>query len=127
MSQMPQMQQMMGMQQNQGPNLLSIILNVAFGYVGGLMLFLGPMQVLTYGSHLASELLKTTGYGAQMSMFGAATTAAPYVVLAPIVGLVGKELSSVRSLKGFGYFAAAVLAGIVVAFLTKGYFAHALA
>lgn len=103
-----------------GLNLLTILINIAFGFVGGLMLFVGFGEVITYGSKLATQLIKVSGYGQQMSQFGFATTAAPYVVLAPIVGMVGKQLSSVRSLKGFAYFIAAVVVGIAVAFLTKG-------
>ena len=106
--------------QSQGPNLLSIITDVAFGFVGGLMLFVGFSEVITYGSKLAMQLIKTTGYGQQMAMFGGAATAAPYIVLAPLAGIVGKQLSAVRSIKGFAYFAAAVLVGVALAFFTKG-------
>ena len=103
-------------------NLLSILINMAFGFVIGLAVFSGIQPVLTYGSKLASDLLKMTGYGAQMSSFGLATTAAPFVVLAPIGGMVVKQLSAVRSIKGFAFFAAAVIAGFVIAYLSQGYF-----
>jgi len=120
----PQMQAMMpsGMQGG-GTNLWSIILNIAFGFVAGLMVFMGVPHVLAYGSQLASEIMKQVGYGQQMGGFGLAASAAPYIVIAPIAGLVVKELSSVRSLKSFGYFAAAVLVGFAIAFATQGYFA----
>ncbi len=109
-------------QPESGTNLLSILINLAFGFVAGLMIFIGWKEVITYGSKLASDLLSITGSSASMGAFGGITTAAPYVILAPLVGLVAKELAGVRSLKSFGYFAAAVLAGALVAFLTKGYF-----
>lgn len=105
---------------DQGPSLLSIIIDVAFGFVGGLMLFVGFSEVITYGSKLTLQLIKTTGYGQQMAMFGVATNAVPYIVLAPLTGIVGRQLSSVKSLKGFMYFAAAVAVGVAVAFVTKG-------
>jgi hypothetical protein len=107
----------------QGPNLFSIILNIIFGFVIGLIVFLGFKDVIAYGTELAGNLLKLTGYGQQMSQFGFATTALPYVVLAPIAGLVVKELSSIRTLKGFGYFVLAVLAGFIIAYFSQGYFA----
>src|SRR4051812_9501434 len=102
--------------QQQGTNLLSVLLNLAFGFVLGLMIFLGPKEVIAYGSKLASDLLKLSGEGGQMASMGFAVSAAPFVVITPIAGLVAKELSSVRTLKAFGYFAAAVVAGIAVAF-----------
>ncbi len=116
----PGMQSMMGMQESE-TNLLSILINVAFGFVIGLVVFFGIQPVLTYGSKLAADLIKISGYGAQMSMFGLATTAAPFVVLAPIGGMVLKQLSSVRSIKSFAFFAGSVLAGIAIAFLSQGY------
>jgi hypothetical protein len=77
--------------------------------------------VITYGTHLAMELVKQTGYGSgPLASFG--FSAAPYVVLAPVGGFALKELASVRSLRGFAYFVAAVLIGVVIAFVTKGYF-----
>ena len=107
---------------SEGVNLLSVIINVVFGFVAGLMIFLGPKEVLAYGSKLAADLISLSGYGRQMAAFGMATTAAPFIVLAPIVGMVVRQLSSVRSLKGFGFFAAAVLVGMVAAFFSRGYF-----
>ena len=101
-------------------NLLSIILNIAFGFVAGLMYFFGVMEVIAYGSELAAGIMKTTGYG-QMGGFNIAT-AAPYIILAPLAGMVAKQLSSVNSFKGFLYFALAVAAGGGVAYLTQGYF-----
>jgi len=102
-------------------NLLSIILNIAFGFVAGLMYLFGVQEVIAYGSELAGELIKLTGYGQQMGAFGLAT-AAPYIILAPLAGLVAKQLSSVRTLKSFLYFALAVAAGFGVAYLGQGYF-----
>ena len=119
MSGLPQMP-MMGVPQPT-TNLLNILVDIAFGFAGGLMIFFGPMPVITYGTHLAEMLLKQTGYGSgPLASFG--FSAAPYVVLAPVGGFALKELASVRSLKGFAYFAAAVLVGIAIAFVTKGYF-----
>src|SRR4051812_6275199 len=83
--------------QEQGPNLLSILINLAFGFIAGLMLFLGFQHVIAYGSKLASDLIKLSGYGQQMAAFGVATTAAPFVVIAPIAGMFAKQLASVRS------------------------------
>lgn len=117
----PGMTGMPGMHQSE-TNLFSILVNMAFGFVAGLMVFLGPKEVLEYGSVLATEVIKATGYGSQLAQFGI-TTAAPYVVLAPLGGLVVKELSSVRSVKGFLYFGAAVFAGFAIAFIAQGYFA----
>ena len=57
-----------------------------------------------------------------MASFGFATTAVPYLVLAPIVGMVLRQLSSVRSLKNFAYFAIAVIVGFAVAYFSQGYF-----
>src|SRR3989344_5047701 len=102
-----------------GTNLLSILINLAFGFVAGLMIFIGPKEVLAYGSKLAADLIKLSGYGQQMAAFGFATTAAPYIVLAPIVGMVAKQLSSVRSLKGFLYFAIAVIVGCAGAYFSQ--------
>ena len=112
---------------SEGANLLSILINVAFGLVAGLMVFLGPKEVIAYGSKLAADLIKLSGYGQQMAAFGFATTAAPYIVLAPIAGMVAKQLSSVRSLKGFLYFAIAVIVGFVVSYFSYGYIATLLA
>ncbi len=103
-------------------NLLSIVINLVFGFVLGLMIFIGPKEVIAYGTKLAGDLMKLTGYGQQMAAFGFATTAAPYVVLTPIVGMVARQLSSVRSLKSFGYFAVAVIVGCAIAFFSRGYF-----
>lgn len=102
-------------------NLLSIVLNIAFGFVAGLMYLFGIQEVIAYGSTLAAALMKTTGYG-QMGGFSIAT-AAPYIVLAPLAGMVGKQLASVRSVKSFAYFVLAVAAGFAVAYVTQGYFA----
>jgi hypothetical protein len=104
-----------------GTNLFSIIINIAFGFALGLILFLGFQDVIDYGSKLASEIIKMTGYGQQMAMFGLATTAAPYVVLAPIAGMAVKQLTAVRSLKSFAFFAAAVIVGLAAAFFAQGY------
>lgn len=104
-------------------NLLSILINIAFGFVAGLMFFLGVKEVLEYGSELAAQLIKLSGYGQQMAAFGFATTAAPFVVLAPLGGMVLKQLSSVNSFKSFLYFAIALGAGVGIAFLGQGYFA----
>ena len=106
-----------------GINLLSILINLAFGFIGGLMIFLGPMEVLAYGSKLAAQILELTGYGSQMSAFGFATTAAPYVVIAPIGGMVLKQLAAVRSIKSFAFFAVAALIGVAVAFFAQTYIA----
>ena len=106
----------------QETNLLSILFNVAFGFVLGLMIFIGPKEVIAYGSKLAGDLIKLTGYGQQMAAFGFATTAAPYLVLAPIAGMVARQLSSVRSLKSFAYFAVAVIVGCAGAYFSQGYF-----
>lgn len=104
-----------------GVNLFSISVNALFGFVAGLMLFLGVGEVIAYGSTLAEQLIKLTGYGQQMAQFGLATTAAPYIVLAPLGGLAVKQLSSVRTLKSFAFFAGALIAGVAVAFLLQGY------
>lgn len=121
MNQMPGMSGMPGM--DDGINLLSILINLAFGFIGGLMVFLGPMEVLAYGSKLAAEIITLTGYGQQMTMFGFAATAAPYVVLAPVVGMVLKQLSVVRSVKTFVFFIVAVLIGVTAAYFGQEYFA----
>ncbi len=115
---------MMGM--GEGTNLLSISINLAFGFVLGLMVFLGVAEVIAYGTLLAEKLLALSGYGQQMAAFGFATTAAPYIVLAPIAGMVVKQLASVRSIKGFAYFAAAVLVGFAAAYFAQGYIAATL-
>jgi len=108
---------------NDGPNLWSIILNVAFGFVAGLIVFIGFKEVIEQGTKIAESILSMTGMGDQMGGFGFATSAAPYLIVAPIAGMVVRELSSVRSLKGFAIFALAVAIGFVIAFLTKSYFA----
>lgn len=115
---------MMGVgQQDSSTNLLNILVDIAFGFIAGLMIFFGPMPVIAYGTHLATELLKQTGYGSgPMASLGIAS-AAPYVIIAPVGGFALKHLASVRSLKGFAFFAGAILAGIAIAFVTKGYFA----
>ena len=105
-----------------GINLLTILINIAFGFVAGLMVFLGAQQVIAYGSKLATQLIKMSGYGQQMAAFGFATTAAPYVVLAPIAGIVVKQLSSVRSIKGFAIFIITVGIGFAAAYFSQGYF-----
>jgi hypothetical protein len=122
-SMMPGMSGMPGsFGQQSETNLLSILINAAFGFVLGLMIFIGPKEVIDYGSKLATTLIKLTGYGQQAAMFGFATTAAPYIVLAPILGMVTKQLSSVRSLKSFGFFAGAAILGLLIAFFARGYF-----
>ncbi|MBX4198043.1 hypothetical protein KW782_01780 [Candidatus Parcubacteria bacterium] len=107
---------------NQGTNLLNIITNLAFGFVIGLMVFFGPKDVIDYGTKLAGDLMGLTSYGKQFSGFGFATTALPYVILAPIGGLVVRELSRIKSLKTFGIFVLAVAIGFVIAFFTRSYF-----
>jgi hypothetical protein len=104
-----------------GINLFSIILNIVFGFIGGLMIFIGATEVIAYGSTLAEQLIKVSGYGKQMASFGFATSAAPYVVLAPIGGLVVRQLTSIRTLKSFAFFAGAVLLGLALAYVSKGY------
>jgi hypothetical protein len=102
-------------------SLLSILINLAFGFVAGLMVFIGFSEVLAFGTTLAEQLLALSGYGQQMAAFGIATTAAPYVILAPIAGMVVKQLAGVRSLKSFAFFAAAVLVGVAAAYFSQGY------
>ena len=106
-------------------NLLSILLNIAFGFVAGLIYFFGFQEVIAYGSELAASLMKTTGYG-QMGGFNIAS-AAPYIILAPLAGMVAKQLSSVRSFKSFVYFVLAVAAGFAAAYVAQGYFATLIA
>lgn len=101
-------------------NLFSILVNVAFGFIGGLMLLLGPKETIDLGSNLATEAIKLTGMEQQMGSFGIAAFA-PYIVIAPIAGLVVKQLSSVRSLKSFAFFAVAVIVGLVLAYVGQDY------
>ncbi len=119
------MQQMMpgGFGQDKSEtNLFSILINIIFGFILGLMFFFGPKEIISYGSKLAGELIKLTGYGQQASAFGFAKSAAPFIILAPIGGMVVKQLTSVRTLKSFGYFLGAVIVGFVIAFFMQGYF-----
>lgn len=115
-------QQLMGGGQNSGMNLLTILINIAFGFVAGLMVFLGFQEVITYGEKLAMDLIKMTGYGQQMTALSTITSIAPYVFIAPIAGFALKHLASVRTLKSFAIFAIAVLVGFVIAFFTQSYF-----
>lgn len=115
---MPPLGNMVG--QDDGFNLYSIILNITFGFVIGLVIFAGFEAVIAYGSELATKLLKLTGYGQQMASFGFATAAAPYIVLGPLAALVVKQLTSVRSIKSFAFFAAAVVVGVIGAYFTHG-------
>jgi hypothetical protein len=120
----PQVSEMHMMMRDQASstNLLNILFDIAFGFVGGLMYFFGPQAVLAYGTQLAMALIKQTGYGqGPLASFG--FTAAPYVILLPIGGFSLKELASVRTIRGFLYFLGAVLIGIAIAYVTKGYFA----
>ena len=87
------------------------------------MIFFGPQPVIAYGTHLATELIKMTGYGSGPFASLGIASAAPYVILAPVGGFALKELAGIRSLKGFAYFAGALIAGFTIAFVTKGYFA----
>jgi hypothetical protein len=115
---------MMGMPgggMGQSTNLLSIIINIIFGFVIGLAVFWGLKEVIAAGKQIAENLFELSGYGKQMSSFGFATNIAPYVVLTPIVGMVVRQLTSVRSLKSFGYFAAALVAGFILAFFLQAY------
>ena len=109
--------------QEQGTNLLEILINLAFGFAAGLIIFLGFKEVIAYGTKLATELFKMTPQGQQMAAFGMAASYAPYVVLAPLGGMAVKQLTSVRSFRSFAYFVAAVALGITIAFFTQGYFA----
>ena len=109
-------------QANQGTNLLEVLINLAFGFVAGLMFFIGPGEVIAYGSKLAGDLMELTGYGKQMSAFGLATTAAPYIILAPIAAMVFRQLAAVRSLKSFMYFIITVLIGAAAAYFGQSYF-----
>lgn len=104
-------------------NLLVILIDIAFGFVAGLIIFLGFTHVLSFGTKLADQLVKLSPQGAAMGMFGGATSYATYIVLVPLAGVVAKQLASVNSLKRFGYFALAILGGFAIAFLTQGYFA----
>ncbi|MBX4211650.1 MAG: hypothetical protein KW806_02565 [Candidatus Yanofskybacteria bacterium] len=120
-----QMQSMMPGHQPE-TNLWSIILNAIFGFVLGLMFLVGVKEVIAYGTKLATDLFKLTGQGQQMGGFGFAS-AAPYIILAPLGGIVVKQLSSVRTLKSFAFFAIAVLVGFAVVYFAQGYFATLLA
>lgn len=100
-----------------GINLYSICLNVVFGFVVGLVIYAGFEAVIAYGSKLATAVLKLTGYGQQMAAFGLATSAAPYIVLGPIAALVVKQLTSVRSLKSFVFFAGAMIVGVIAGYV----------
>lgn len=123
MDQLEQMQSMMqgGMKLHEPEtNLWSIILNAVFGFLLGVILIFGLREVIDYGTKLAQQALKLSGYGQEFAAMGI-STAAPYVVLAPIGATVVKQLSSVRSLKSFGYFVASALAGLAIAFVMKGY------
>lgn len=109
-------------QESQGPNLLSILINIAFGFVVGLILLFGFKEVITYGSKLAQDIIDSLGYGQQIGMFGFAASAAPYIILAPIAGMVLKQLAAVRSIKTFIFFVVAALIGVGIAYFTQGYF-----
>lgn len=104
----------------EGINLWNILINIAFGFVIGLMIFLGIKETITYGTKLAKSLLALSGQG-QMGVYGFAS-AAPYIILAPLAGLVVKQLSAVRTLKSFLFFAGAAIVGIIIAYFTKGSF-----
>lgn len=115
---------MPGMGGESETNLLSILLNAAFGFVAGLMFLFGIKEVLAYGTALATDLMEIVGYGQMGAMGGfSIASAAPYIVLAPLAGMVAKQLSSVRSIKSFAFFAAAVAAGFAAAYFSQGYFA----
>ncbi len=108
------MQDMMG--GGTGTNLFDILVNLAFGFIGGLMLFLGPKEVIDWGSKIVTDMM-----GQRTGAMGLATFA-PYVVLAPIGGLVVKQLTNVRSLKSFAFFAVAVIVGLAAAYFSQDYF-----
>jgi len=93
---------MSGMGQQKGQNLFSIIINLIFGFAIGLMVFLGFQEVLAYGSKLAIASHQSHWYATADGRVGFATTAAPYVVLAPVLGLVVKELTG-RASDRFNY------------------------
>ncbi len=118
------MDPLQGLQNQSGSetNLFSILINVAFGFIIGLMLFLGFKETIDFGSKLAANIIKLTGMGQQMGSYGGFVSFAPYIVIAPIGGLVVKQLSAVRSIKSFAFFALAVIVGLVIAFLGQGYF-----
>src|SRR5437867_1331465 len=78
---------------SEGPNLFDILVNVAFGFIAGLILLLGFKEVIDFGTKLAGNLI-----GPQMTS-GGLTSYASYIVIAPIAGLVVKQLTAVRSLK----------------------------
>jgi len=103
-------------------NLLSILMNVAFGFALGLTIFFGFKEVLAYATKLAQGLTSFFGFD-RVSGFGLAASFLPYVVLAPIAGMALKQIASVRSIKGFLYFALAIALGFVIAHYTRGYFA----
>jgi hypothetical protein len=120
---MPHFPNMTGNPVEPTTNLLNLIVDVTFGFIGGLIIFFGALPVIKAGEHLAMELIKQTGYGSSpFASFG--FTAAPYIVLAPVGGFALKEIASVRSIRGFLYFIAAVFLGLVIAYFTKGYFAQ---
>ena len=123
MGEMGQGMPMMPGAHDQGTNLLEILINIAFGFVVGLIIFLGWKEVIAAGSNLATQLFNMSPQGQQMAAFGMAANYAPYVVLAPLGGMVVKQLTAVRSLKTFAYFVLAVLLGIAIAFFAKGYIA----
>lgn len=58
-------------------NLFSILINVAFGFVAGLMLFLGFKETIDFGSKLAADVIKLTGMGQQVGPFA---TFAPHTL-----------------------------------------------
>jgi hypothetical protein len=116
------MQNAGGFSQEPRANLLSVLTDIAFGFIAGLMIFIGPKEVIEYGSKLAGDLVKLADFERQLGSSGFATSAAPYVLLAPLGGVIVRQLSSVRSFKTFTYFILAVGMGIALAYITREYF-----
>lgn len=103
-------------------SLWNIVVSGALGFVLGLALFWGPSKLIAYGTKLAKQAISVSGYDSQLGIYGNyATSYLPYAILVFIFGLAVGQLSAVRSLKSFGFFAVSVLIGIIIAFFAKGY------
>jgi hypothetical protein len=102
-------------------NLLSILINMAFGFVAALVLFFGVKPVLLYATKIAQDVITYFGFQS-LPGYGLVTNFLPYLVLTPIIAMALRQLASVRSIRGFIYFVLAIGLGFAIAYYNHAYF-----
>jgi hypothetical protein len=100
------------------PSLLTIIVDILFGFAIGLVYFWGVKEALHYGTALANKYIAMAlpPQAAALSI----GSYVPYVVFAPLAGFALRDVASVRSIKHFIVFIGCLAIGFAAAFFVQG-------